>query len=167
MNEIDFIKLDQVDRKALTDLLNNERIRRHLADHPAFDPTSLEKWLLNKIETDAIPGSRLRAVYIGDRFAGWCGIQPLDGQPEVALVLDDAYWGRGREIFRELMSWARELGHESVSLCFPLSRREYGFLTRRSRRTYRREWMGQQFRVYELEVSGIASYRTEKRHARQ
>ncbi|MBC2732495.1 hypothetical protein [Thiobacillus sp.] len=165
MKKIDYLELDWVNPEELAHLLNKARVRKHLADHPAFDAASIGEWLGHKRAIDVLPGCRIRAVSIGGRLAGWCGIQPLDEQHEIALVLDDAHWGRGGEIFRQLLGWAREFGHASVSLYLPLSRREYGFLRRQSRRTSLRAWRGEQFRVYELALERDGSFTAESHHA--
>lgn len=167
MNEIHYLELDRVNPGELAHLLNKARVRQHLAAHPAFDAASIDAWLAHKRAIDALPGCRIRALSIDGRLAGWAGIQPLDGEPEIALVLDDAHWGRGGEIFRQLLGWAREFGHASVALWLPLSRREYGFLRLQSRRISLRAWQGETFRVYELALERDGSFTQEKHHAWQ
>jgi GNAT superfamily N-acetyltransferase len=84
---------------------------------------------------------------------GWCGIQQEGGEYEIALVLDDRYWGLGRKIFRELMSWATELGHQTVYVHFLHTRPEYKFLRKIANSVYENEIMGNKFTTYRLSVN--------------
>lgn len=50
------------------------------------------------------PGARVRAeaFFIDGKFAGWGGLQPEDGDADVAVVLHPDYWGKGRAIYEEI-----------------------------------------------------------------
>ena len=92
MSNIHYLSFKQADSKALMAVVNEDALRKHLVDHPYFDETSIQAWVQEKIDTDEMPGCRVRVVVIDGVLAGWCGIQPdehgveIAGQP-VELVL--------------------------------------------------------------------------------
>ena len=114
MSEIKFLCFNQVNSEDFLAIVNEDSLRTHLIDHPYFDATSLQAWMEDKINTDAIHGCRVRAVSIGGTLAGWCGIQPDDNGFELAIVISKKFWGFGIPIFKTLMYWAKELGHEEI-----------------------------------------------------
>ncbi len=67
-----------------------------------------------KIQTGALSGCRIRAIYIDGKLAGWYGIQPDDNGFELAIVLSEKFWGFGITIFKIMMCWAKELGHKEI-----------------------------------------------------
>ena len=70
------------------------------------------------------------AFVIDGQFAGWGGLQPEDGEADLALVLHPDYWGIGKTLYREIISKAfNEMELESVTVLFPPTRtRISGFL---------------------------------------
>lgn len=149
---IEYLRLDDIDPAALLPLLNKPRLREHLIDHPVFDAAGCAAWIASKTELDASPGCRVRAIAVDDRLVGWCGIQREGRRYEIALVLDDAHWGLGRGIFREMMCWARDLGHRTVFIHLLHTRPRYRFLQKVARDSYPSEIMGDRFMTYELAV---------------
>ena len=149
---IEYVKLDEVDPAEFLPLLNSQKIREHLVDHPVFDAETVRAWLAAKIEVDTSQGCKVRAIVVNAQLAGWCGIQLEGGEYEIAVVLDDDYWGLGGRVFREIMGWAKDLGHETVFIHFLHTRPEYGFLRRVAKNVYESELMGSKFRTYELAV---------------
>lgn len=152
MTHITYLKLNELTPTELLPLLNKQRIRAHLVDHPLFDAQTVTAWLLEKIEIDASPGCKVRAVLVDQQLAGWCGIQFEEGKYGIALVLDDAYWGLGRQIFRDLMGWAKALGHTTVFIQLLYTRPEYRFLRKIAKSVYQCRLMGNKFTTYELRV---------------
>ena len=153
MSRIEYIAMNKVDPGQLLALLNKGRVRTHLMDHQIFDKESLNLWLQDKIEMDSSRGCRVRAIVGDEQCVGWCGIQQDGGEYEIAAVLDDRHWGLGRTIFRELMAWAKELGHQTVSVHFLHTRPEYKFLRKIANSVYENEIMGYKFTTYRLSVS--------------
>lgn len=152
MNPIEYTTLDKVDPDQLLPLLNKERVRSHLMKHQRFDSESLRLWIKTKIEMDASPGCRVRAIVVDDRCIGWCGIQNDNNDYEIAVVLDDTHWGLGRKIFRDLMAWAKELGHKTVSIHFLHTRPEYKFLKKIAQSVHESQLLGNVFTTYTLAV---------------
>lgn len=133
-------------------LLNSEAIRRHLIEHPLFDAESIRSWVADKLEIDAMPACRVRAITVDDQLAGWCGIQYESGLYEIAMVLDAKFWGLGRRVFLDTMGWAKELGHAEIYIHLLESRREYRFLLAMAQAVYHSELLGRKFTSYQLLV---------------
>ncbi len=152
MNSIKYIALNQVDPEQLLSLLNKDKLRTHLISHQVFDSVSLQSWLNTKIKMDSTTGCRIRAIVADNQCVGWCGIQ-LDRETyEMAIILDDSHWGQGRKIFRDLMAWAKELGHKTVSIHFLHTRPEYKFLRKIAQNVRESQILGNKFTTYTLAV---------------
>ena len=152
MDGIEYIKLSEVNPAEFVPLLNKQKIRKHLINHPLFDVETAKAWLEAKVEVDSYQGCKVRAIFVDKQLAGWCGIQLEDEKYEIAIVIDDDYWGLGIKIFREIMSWAKELGHRTVFIHFLHTRPEYKFLRKISKNVYESELLGSKFTTYELAV---------------
>ncbi len=162
MSNIDYVKFEQIKPAEFLPLLNKSSTREHLIRHEQFDLESVKAWMQSKIEVNACEGCRARAITVDKQLAGWCGIQRGDeecedeqcevGCYEIAVVIDDRYWGLGKFIFRDVMTWAKELGHSTILIHFLHTRPEYKFLRAMSKRVYESELMGSKFTTYELEV---------------
>jgi len=152
MNRIEYVGLKEVDPTDFVPLLNKQKVREHLVDHQLFDADTVKLWLEAKIEMDSFLGCKVRAIIVDKGLAGWCGIQLEDKKYEIAVVLDDYYWGLGRKIFQEIMAWAKDLGHKTVYIHFLDTRPEYKFLRNISNNVYQSELLGRKFTTYELAV---------------
>jgi hypothetical protein len=63
------------------------------------------------------------AIVIVGEFAGWGGVQPEDGEADLALVLHPRFWGSGRAICERVLHEAfSRFGLASVTVLLPLSR---------------------------------------------
>lgn len=112
------------------ELLNADRVRKHLVAHPRFTPRTLDAWLRTKTEQDQQPGCRVRGIRNGGTLVGRCGIQHEAGGYELALVLSPDSWGLGREVLVGLKAWARELGHQQLLAHLPRTRPQTRALAR-------------------------------------
>ncbi|MCB1875396.1 MAG: hypothetical protein KDH88_05420 [Chromatiales bacterium] len=152
MKHIEYLRLDEIDPAEFVALLNKKKIREHLIEHPMFTVCTVDRWLKEKINIDSNRGCRVRAIAVDDQLAGWCGIQPDDHRYEIAIVIDDDYWGLGPKVFRDVMGWANELGHELVAIHLRHTRPEYRFLRKIAKNVYATELLGDRFTTYELAV---------------
>lgn len=152
MSEITYLNFDQIDPEAFLPIVNEDTLRRHLVDHPQFDPHSVREWIQGKTETDAMDGCRVRAVVVEGTLAGWCGIQPDDNGFEIAIVLSKAFWGVGIVIFKDMMGWAKALGHKEVMFHLLETRAEYKSLKRLASHVQKTELMGRSFTTYVISV---------------
>lgn len=153
MNNISYLSFREVEPEDLIGVLNEDSLRVHLIDHPYFNANSIREWIEDKLDTDAKPGCRVRVVTVDGAIAGWCGIQPDDEGFELAIVISQAHWGVGLSIFKTLMSWASELGHEEVLFHLLDSRREYKALTKMATKVKQTELLGRQFTTYYLSTA--------------
>ncbi|RQW64983.1 GNAT family N-acetyltransferase [Vibrio viridaestus] len=153
MNHIEYIPLDQIEADDLLIILNKLSTRKHLVDHDPFDLSSVQQWMDDKCVVDEMEGCVVRAIKCNDSIVGWCGIQAFELGYEIAIVIDDRYWGLGKAVFKSMMSWAKELGHEKVYLFLLHTRPEYEFLRKLSERVFYSEMLGDKFTTYELNVA--------------
>jgi len=99
MKKLEYLKFDEVNINDFKDLLNKQKIREHLIEHELFDDTLVASWVEEKIKTDSIKGCKIRGIYSKKTLAGWCGIQVVEGKYEIAIVLDERFWGVGKSVF--------------------------------------------------------------------
>ena len=150
MDKLEYIKFSEVNINDLKDLLNKQRIREHLIEHDLFDLDTVSSWIEEKIEVNNIQGCRVRGICSNNALAGWCGIQLEEGKYEIAIVLDDRFWGKGKRIFADMMGWAKELGHNEVYIHLLHTRPEYRFLRKISKNVYETELLGNKFTTYQI-----------------
>lgn len=152
MKRIEYVRLDKVEPAGLVTLLNKKRIREHLVEHQQFTVGTVARWIETKINESSGRCCKVRAVFVDDRLSGWCGIQPDGTGYELAIVIDESHWGLGPRIFRDVMGWASELGHEVISIHLLHTRPEYKFLHKMAKNVYSTELLGNRFTTYELAV---------------
>ena len=99
-----------------------------------------------------MPGCRIRAVYSEGALVGWCGIQQDNEDFEIAIVISPAVWGIGLSIFKALMAWSKELGHQEVVIHLLETRPVYKFLKRKAIKVKQTEMLGRSFMTYHLAV---------------
>ncbi len=148
MREIEYVKFDDVDPNQFIDVLNEESIRGHLISHKLFDSDSVQAWVAGKTSSGEETGCRIRAVFVDDTLVGWCGIQKDSSNYEIAIVISQSAWGIGTHLFRDLMAWAKELGHSQVVIHLLESRPVYKALEKRALKTTVTEMLGRKFRTY-------------------
>jgi len=153
MNKLEYVKFDNINADDFIPFLNNPRIREHLIKHDLFDSASVRLWIEEKIKVNNINGCKVRGIYSNNTLAGWCAIQYEKGQYEIAIVLDDTFWGLGKTIFNDIMLWAKTLGHNEVFIHLLHTRPEYKFLRKISKDIFVTELMGNKFTTYQLTVN--------------
>ncbi len=150
---IKYQKLNRANPDDLLSLLNKQKIREHLVEHVLFDSDSLMDWINAKVDVDAINGCKVRAINYNDQLAGWCGIQLEDGHYELAIIIDEQFWGVGKTVFQDMMGWAKELGHNEVFIHFLHTRPDYKFLHKIAKSVFETEMLGSKFTTYQLAVN--------------
>ncbi|MGJ8641301.1 MAG: GNAT family N-acetyltransferase [Opitutaceae bacterium] len=64
------------------------------------------------------------AFIIDDQFSGWGGLQPENGEADLAMVLHPKCWGIGKKLFGAIMDRAfGEMGFKAVTALLPPSRK--------------------------------------------
>ncbi|MCX4190854.1 hypothetical protein [Methylophaga sp. OBS3] len=152
MSNIEYLRFEHVNPEDLMSVVNEESLRGHLIEHPYFDSKSIREWSMDKTETDAMDGCRVRVISIAGEIAGWCGIQPDDNGFEVAIVISQKFWGSGMPIFKTLKCWTSELGHKEVLFHLLDTRREYKALAKMATKVCHTQLLGRSFTTYYFSV---------------
>jgi hypothetical protein len=150
--QIQYIDFNDAPLDELLTIVNEDSLRTHLIDHPYFDKTSLAEWVDDKVQTDRLPGCRVKVIQVEGHVAGWCGIQPDERGYELAIVLGQAYWGIGISVFKEMLKWSNELGHTEVVFHLLESRPPYKALQKMSTNVEQTELLGRTFTSYTVAV---------------
>ncbi len=150
---IKYLKLSNTNPNDFLSFLNKQKIREHLIEHALFDLDSVTAWINSKVDVDAIDGCRVRAIVCDDQLAGWCGIQLEDGKYEIAIVIDEQFWGLGKTVFQDMMGWAKEFGHDEVFIHFLHTRPDYKFLQKIATKMFETDMLGNKFTTYQLAVN--------------
>lgn len=122
--KVEFKKLTEVSRSDIIDLMNNELVRRQMPLlRGEFTESACEKFVSGKEQMWKEHGYGPWAFVVDGKFAGWGGIQPDDGEADLALVLHPDYWGIGKSLYPDIIDKAfNELGLDSVVVLFPPTR---------------------------------------------
>ena len=152
MSEMEFVGFNDLNSEEFLTVVNEKSLRKHLIDHPHFDSISIREWMENKIKTESLPGCRIRAIYIREALAGWCGIQPDDNGFEIAIVIAKEFWGFGIPIFQKMMLWAKEMGHKEIVFHLLETHPEYKSLKRKATKVQKTELLGRSFTTHFVSV---------------
>ena len=152
MKTINYLKFNEIKENDFLGLLNNNKIRKHLIGHEAFTTESLKKWIKTKTKISNEPGCKIRAIVCEKKLIGWCGIQLEVGGYEIAIIINDKYWGLGNQVFKDIMLWAKALGHREIFIHFLHTRPEYKFLKKIATKVYETNMLGDKFTTYQLAV---------------
>lgn len=122
--DIQLKRLSDVDPADIIALMNDPRVRRQMPlTSDQFSAADCAGFVAAKERLWAEHGYGPWAFVVDGRFAGWGGLQPEDGDADLALVLHPQYWGMGKRIYDEIIRRAfGEMGFESVTILFPPSR---------------------------------------------
>lgn len=152
MDKIQYIRFEDINPSDLILILNEQKVRDHLVLHPTFDSNNVNEWVKNKIDCNSKSGCRTRVITEKNNLVGWCGIQQDNDGYEIAIVLSKSCWGLGPLIFKDLLLWAKELGHIEVVIHLLETRPEYRFLKRISTRVSKTKMLNRVFTTYHIPV---------------
>lgn len=147
-------KLQSVNKELIIALFNDPLVKRHMPLSPVdFDDIQYQQFISGKESIWKEFGFGPYAYFIKGEFIGWGGIQPDEGDYELALVLSPAYWGYGKQLYHDLVQEAF-IQHNlaSVTILFPPSRtRVRGILKQGFIEEDRVNIMGKEFIRFRLE----------------
>lgn len=152
MSNVDYVRFNEINPNDFLPLLNSEKIRKHLIEHKLFTIDTLTAWMNAKIAVDAISGCKVRGIFCDGELAGWCGIQLEEDKHEIAIIIDDKFWGLGKRVFQDMMYWAKEFEHNEVFIHFLHTRPGYKFLKKMAKDVYETELFHSKFTTYQLVV---------------
>ncbi|MEZ4379545.1 MAG: GNAT family protein [Gemmatimonadales bacterium] len=117
-------RLTHVDPADLIALMNDSRVRRHLAlARGAFGPAECADFVAGKERLWVEHGFGPWAFRVDGVFAGWGGLQPEGADMDLGLVLRPEFWGLGRPLAAHFVALAfGELAAASVVVLLPPSR---------------------------------------------
>ncbi len=121
---IEFKQLSEVDKSDIINLMNDPLVRRQMPLLTGdFSEENCDKFVASKEKLWSEHGYGPYAFVVDNKFAGWGGIQPEDGEADLALVLHPDFWGMGKVLYKEIIDRAfNEMGQESVIVLFPPTR---------------------------------------------
>lgn len=122
--QIEFKRLADIDKSSIVDLMNHPLVRRHMPLASSdFGWLECAQFVAEKEQLWSQHGYGPWAFVVNGQFAGWGGLQPENGEADLALVLHPDHWGIGLRLCRQILHVAfAEMGLESVTLLLPPSR---------------------------------------------
>jgi len=152
----EFKQLSEIDMADIMKLMNHPMVRRHMPLLVGqFDQSKYKSFIAAKEKTWEEKGYGPWAFTLNGIFIGWGGLQPVDHDVEIALVLHPNYWGQGKAIYDKIIKYAFEdQGLESVIVLFPPSRMQIkGILRLGFKVDGEYEFSGKQYIRYRLYAS--------------
>lgn len=121
---IEFIPLIEASKADIIELMNQPMVRKHMPLLEGnFDEGDYNSFIGAKQKIWDEHGYGPWAFILDGKFIGWGGLQPLDKDVEIALMLHPNYWGLGKALYEKMIDFAfEEKGLESVIILFPPSR---------------------------------------------
>ena len=121
---LELVRLGEVAPADLIALMNHPGVRRHMPlAQGDFGPAECAGFVAAKEDLWRTHGYGPWAFLVDGAFAGWGGLQPEDGEADLALVLHPAFWGHGRAVYDRVLAWGfGDLGLPSVTVLLPASR---------------------------------------------
>ena len=90
-----------------------------------FSETDCERFIAAKEQLWTEHGYGPWAFAINGQFSGWGGLQPENGEADLALVLHPNYWGAGKKIFEEIVRRGfGDMGFETLTILIPPTRKK-------------------------------------------
>lgn len=122
--KIEWKHLGEIERSEIIDLMNLPLVRRQMPLLKGeFTKTDCDAFIQAKETMWQEAGFGPWAFVVDGQFAGWGGVQPDDGEADLALVLHPNFWGLGKQLYRLIVAKAfNELKVESIQVLFPPSR---------------------------------------------
>lgn len=163
--QIEFKPLLVVDKSDIMELMNHPLVRRHMPlakNH--FDDVAYDNFIKTKEQLWQQYGYGPWAFFIDGTFVGWGGLQYEQGDADLALVLHPRHWGKGRQIFEEIIKKGFcEMGFESITALLPTSRVSYKGMKRlQFKPDGEIELHGEKFLRFRLHAHDVFKTNTEK-----
>ncbi len=122
--KLEFKRMSEVAPSEYVALNTNPLVMKQMPlSDDSFDEAACREWIKGKERIWEEHGYGPWAFIVDDKFAGWGGLQPEEGDADLGLVLHPDYWGMGKMIYEEIVRRAfGEMGMESVTILFPPTR---------------------------------------------
>ena len=121
---LEFKRLPDARPADIIELMNNPKVRAQMPlTKDNFNEEDCAAFVTGKEKLWKEHGFGPWAFFFDSEFAGWGGLQPEAGEADLALVLHPDFWGKGKQIYDEIIKRAfGEMGLESVVIFFPPTR---------------------------------------------
>ncbi|THF68188.1 GNAT family N-acetyltransferase [Deinococcus sp. Arct2-2] len=118
---VEFRRLSDVPPRDVVALHNHPRVRRTLPlAQSLMDETGAQRFIAAKERLWEEHGYGPWAFFVGDRFAGWGGLQPEGPDADLGLVLHPDFWGLGQQVIPAILRRAfSDWGLPSVTVLLP------------------------------------------------
>jgi hypothetical protein len=122
---IDFKRLSEVEKSEIIELMNDPSVRRHMPlTSDTFGRSDCDEFVAAKERLWSEHGYGPWAFVVDGQFVGWGGLQPENGDADLALVLHPNHWGIGKALYDEIIGRAfGEMGLETVTVLLPPTRK--------------------------------------------
>lgn len=154
MLNIQFKRLTEVNKTDIIELMNNQLVRRQMPLLTGdFSERDCDRFITAKEQLWQEYGYGPWAFIVDGQFAGWGGLQPENGAPDLALVLHPNFWGIGKTLYKRIIDQAfGAMGFDTISILFPPSRtRINGLLRLGFKQDKELDILGQRFIRYTLQ----------------
>lgn len=121
---IEFKRLTEVDKYEIIELMNNKLVRRHMPLlKEEFNESVCNKFINSKELLWLEYGYGPWGFIYNGTFVGWGGLQPENGEADMALVLHPKYWGLGKILYEKIICKAfNQMELNSITVLLPPSR---------------------------------------------
>lgn len=129
---IEFNRLTDVEKTDIIALMNNPLVRRQMPLlRGTFSESDCNQFIAAKELLWSKYGYGPWAFIVDNQFAGWGGLQPENGEADLALVLHPDYWGIGKVLYKRIIHIAfEEMKFVSITVLFPSTRTRINGLIR-------------------------------------
>ncbi len=123
-NNFEVKPLTEIPKDEIIELMNHPKLRQHMPLLTGdFDDSKYDSFIHAKQKIWEEYGYGPWAFILNGQFIGWGGLQPIDQDVEIALVLHPNFWGNGKAIYQKIIKYAFEDQKlESVVILLPPSR---------------------------------------------
>ena len=129
---IEFKRLTEIDKSEIIELMNNQLVRRQMPLlKGVFGTRECDEFIAAKEKLWTEFGYGPWAFVVNGQFAGWGGLQPENGEPDLGIVLHPGYWGIGKTLYEKIIDRTfGEMGFETVTILLPPTRKRIKGLLR-------------------------------------
>lgn len=122
--KIEFKPISAISSSVFIELMRHPLVKRQMPLVPDIvDETLYQQFIDSKELMWSQYGYGPFTFWSGEKCIGWGGVQPENGEADLALVLHPNHWGKGKIIYQEIVHRAfHEMGLDTLTILFPPTR---------------------------------------------